>query len=371
MAIPITAVTTAAEGAYRARDGKGDSALVEELTQSCGGELEKGVLTARHRGAEFRLRFLPQQRFELSLPCPLAGRFRVTRKGCLDRRMQEFVPARKFHSHDSRFDHDFSVQTRDPELTSAILTRQPNRAAVRNLFERGALVVHLDGERVQVIGTRKSLGPQPTVNDILWLVEQVATIAASVRRFARRHERRPAAKVDAIVVAAWVLLALLGVLGLVLVVAGSSEFTLVRPGAFLPYVLAGFLPVPALVFALAIANQGRTAPYGLLRGLAAAALVVTPLFLSGALLFSNGLMDGSPAQHHDVAVIEKRARKNDDGDPKYYACLEAWWAAGDVRWLLVSKKTYDALSAGESRGQVVTRAGLLGLEWIEDYTVQP
>lgn len=153
MVIPATAVAQLGEATYQARFSKSDATLIETLLRCCDGELRKGALAANHGNIEFKLSFLPKQRgFAIAVGCRIAGRIKVTREGALDRWMEGFVPAWRFQSRDARFDRDFRVQTRDLELTSAILTKRTLRAAVRGLFDRGAQSVHVDGEHVKMIG---------------------------------------------------------------------------------------------------------------------------------------------------------------------------------------------------------------------------
>ncbi|MCP3916267.1 MAG: hypothetical protein GY711_11990 [bacterium] len=359
-----------AQGASKLRYSKVEAALMEQLQARCGGELRKGALHAKHGTAEFQLSFLPKhQGFIVSVTCELVGRFRVTRKGTLDRWMEGFVPALKFRSHDFRFDRDFNVQTRDLRLSSDILRDQTNLAAVRQLFEQGVQAVHLDGERIKTTVPRKALGPEPVAEDILALVEKLAPIAAAVTAIAKSQGARASRKKDPAVVVAWTMLGVLGVLGFVMIVGGANEYTLVLPSRFLlPCALFGLPAAVLVVVGLTLAVQRRTSPYGLVRGLAGLSLVVVPLFVSGGMLVANGILDDSPAEEHIVSVVGKNVRKSKD-DLEYSAGLASWWTDDDVRWVPISKATYDLLEPRVSRMQIRTHAGRLGYEWIETYTV--
>lgn len=361
-----------AQGANKKRFCKADAALIGQLQERCGGELHKGALHAKHGTDEFQLSFLPKrQGFIVAVKCQLAGRFRVTRKGALDRWMEGFVPALRFRSHDSRFDRDFNVQTRDLRLTSGILTEQPNLAAVRQLFDRGVQAVHLDGDRIKTTVPRKALGAEPGAEDILALVEQLALIADAVTTFARRQGARPAPKNDPVVVVSWTMLGALGVLGFAMIVGGAIEYTLVLPARFLlPCALFGLPAVMPVVVGLTLAVRRRTAPYGLVRGLAGVSLIVVPVFVSGSMLVANGILDDSPAQEHVVSVVGKNVRETKN-KLKYSAGLASWWTENDVCWVPISKATYDMLEPNVSRMQVRTHAGSLRHEWIETYAVVP
>ncbi len=370
--MPVSAASTLMiQRAVSKRGSKADAALLEELAERCDGKVQSGVLEARHEGVEFRLRVLPkQQGWVVEVPCRFAGRFRVTRLGTLDRWMAGFVPAWRFHSRDTRFDTDFQVQTRDLELTSALLTKRLGRTVVRRLFERGPHIVQLDGDHVAATLARKAVGDGSTAAVLLNLVEELAPLARAVTAFAKRHEVRAAPKVDPVVVAAWTALGVLGVSGLGMLIAGSTVFTLVRPETVLPLcALVGLPLVGPIVFALALAVQGRTSPYGLVRGLALVTLLVVPLFVSGALLLFNGVFDTAPAEQHLVTVVGKNVRKDKD-DLKYYAGLASWWTEDDVRWVRVPRSTFERLEPHQSRMHVTTHAGWLGYEWIEAYSVE-
>lgn len=368
MAIPVSSASMIAEAAYKSRYSKADAALIEQLSQRCGGELRKGTLSGEHEGVPFQLTFLPkQQGFVVSVGCRIAGRVRVTRKGRLDRWMEGFVPAIRFRSRDARFDRDFNVHTRDLEFTTALLTRQPNRAVVRRLLERGVREVYVDAERVKATCGRKSLGAKPVAGDVLALVEELAALARCVDAFAASHEVRPVPKTDTTVVFAWIGLGLMAVAGFVMVIAGGVEYTLVRPATFLlPCAIFGLPAIAPVVVLLAFAVQRRTSPYGLVRGLAALSVLAAPLLISGGMLLANGLFDDSPAEEHVVTVLDK-SRREKDNKLRYHVGLEAWWPGGDERWLQISRATYDALVPGVSRMRVLTRPGRLGYEWIESY----
>ena len=367
MTFPAGATPLIVRAAQRARGSKADRALFDELRERCEGEEVKGGVAGRHGETGFRLSVLPkQQGYVVSVPCPLAGRSRVTRKGALDRWMEGFVPAVPFRSRETRFDREFNVQTRDMELTAAILTRPTNRAEVRRLFEHGVRDVHLDGERGQVTCPRKALGREPTAEQVLELVEPLARIADAVRAFAAHHEVRPSPKHDPVVVAAWSALGLSGVAGFAMLIGGSVEFPLARPARFLP--LAALLGLPAVapaVLLLALAVQRRTAPFGLVRGLSAVALLVVPLFVSGGLLLANGVLDRSAPVERIVTIVGKKVRRNDGGNT-HHAGLASWWTEGDVRWVRVPRATYERIEPRVSRMRIRTHAGRLGHEWLGD-----
>ena len=239
------------------------------------------------------------------------------------------------------------------------------------MLDMGVQSVHLDGERVRAIGMRKALGAEVSADDVLALVEQLALLAREVDAFAARHEVRPSPKNDPLVVGSWITLGLLGLFGFAMLMAGAIEYTLVQPASILlPCALLGLPTVAPVVFVLALALQRRSSPYGLLRGLAALALVVVPLSVSGVLLLSNGVLDDAPADEHVLTVVGKSARENSN-KMRYHAGLASWWTEGDVRWLRVSKATYDTLEPHVSRMRVRTRPGKLGFAWLEDYTVLP
>ncbi len=372
MSFHPTGVAMMAEAAYRSRYSKPDADLIEELCHKHGGEMHKATLHAKHEGTEFHLTFLPkQQGYVVSIACTLAGRFKVTRKTGLDRWMKSFVPAIPFRSRDERFDREFNVQTRDMEVTSALLTRPTNRAAVHKLFERGVRIVHLDGDRIKCTSPRKALSKTHPTRALLEVVESMTTLAAATTKFATHHEVRPVSKHDPLVIASWVTLGLLGIAGFFLLIAGGVEFTPVRPATFLlPCAIFGLPPIFPVIALLAMIVQRRTSPYGLVRGLAALAMVVVPLFVSGGMLTANGLFDDSSATDHVVTVIDK-SRREDKNKVKYHVGLESWWTEGDSRWLQVSKRTYDQLVPDITRMRVRTREGRLGYEWIEGYGVEP
>jgi hypothetical protein len=372
MVIPVTTISQLAEAAYKSRYSKGDAALIEGLLGRCQGELHKNTLVAKHGAIEFKLAFLPkQQGFKVTVACRNAGRFRVSRKGALDRWMEGFVPAWRFRSRDESFDRDFSVQTRDLEFTSAILAKPTGRSAVRELFERGVLSVQAEGEKVTTICGRKVLGAKPVAEDVLGLVEQLSRIAGAVTRFAAHHEVRLTPKIDPVVALSWIALGLLGVLGFVMVIAGGVEYTLVRPASFLlPCALFGLPSIAPVVVILAFVVSRRTSPYGLVTGLSALAMLVVPLFISGGMLLSNGILDDKPAAEHVVTVVGRSVRE-DKNKMKYHAGLESWWTEGEVRWVRVSKATYDLLESDVTLMHVWTRPGKLGYEWLDDYRIAP
>ena len=357
------------QGAKR-RLPRADAELIEGLRERCGGEVRKGALFAKHGAADFRLRILPkQQGYLVSVVCRNVGHFRVTRKGTLDRRMEAFVPALEFRSRDPHFDREFNVQTRDLRLTSAILHQLPLRAAVRQLFARGVHVLHLDGDRVKATLSRKAFGGPASADAVLGLIEELTPIAEAATSFAARFGARSTPKHDPVVVASWTTLGVLGVCGFSMLIVGSIEFTLVQPARFLwPCAWIGLPAALAVVVALAFAVRRRTSPYGLVRGLTFLSLLVVPLFVSGAMLLSNGLLDRTAAEERVVSVVGKSTKKNKN-ELRYHAGLASWWTEGEVRWVRISKATYDALEPHASRMRVRTHPGRLGYEWIEGYDV--
>ena len=355
------ATTSVARRLQRAGRPKADTALIEELGELCGGEMRGAIVYAEHGGVAFELRFLPkQQGWVVSVPCRPAGRFRVSPKTVLDRWMEGFVPALSFRSHDPRFDRDFNVHTRDVHGVATLLTKAPGRDAVRAVFERGAHRLHLDGDHVRATVSRRTLGKSPGAAPFLALVETLAPLARAATAFAARRGERTPPEHDAVVVGSWIALGLAGVLGVGMLAVGAAEFPLVDPSPFLvPCALIGLPALIPVVFALALAVQGRSSPYGLVRGLAGVAALVVPFFVSGALLLSNGLFDDGPREERAVRVVHKRAKKQKN-ELRYHAGLESWRFEDEVRWLPVSKATYEALEPGVSMMSVRTGPWAVG-----------
>ncbi|MFT5153965.1 MAG: hypothetical protein ACI841_003972 [Planctomycetota bacterium] len=371
MTIPPGAFNST-RGLSRLRYSKTEALLLSQMHEFCGGELRGGAFHAQHEGVDLRVSFLPKhQGFIVAVGCELAGRFRVTRKGGLDRWMESFVPAMHFRSHDSRFDRKFGVQTRDLGLTSDILKKRKHLHAISELFERGVRSVHLDGEWLKVVIPRKAAGADPGPEFVLAMIERLALIAGAVTALARSRGSNAAPKNDPVVIGAWTLLGTLGVIGFGMIIGGSIVYTLVLPGRFvLPCLLLGLSAALPIIVALAFAVRQRTSPFGLVRGLAGLGLVVVPLFVAGALLLANGTLDTSLAKEHVARVIGKSVRENKN-QLQYSVGLASWWTEGETRWLRVSKETYEQIEPHASRMRVSTHPGKLGHEWIEDFTVVP
>ena len=70
-----------------------------------------------------------------------------------------------------------------------------------------------------------------------------------------------------------------------------------------------------------------------------------------------------------MTVVGKSVRKNDN-KLRYHAGLEPWWTDGDIRWVRISKATYDTLELNVSRMEIRTHPGWLGYEWFDGYSVQ-
>ena len=234
-----------------------------------------------------------------------------------------------------------------------------------------ARTVRLPGEHVEVIVNHKALKSESAAEDVLGRVEELAVIAEAVTAYATRHGVRPSPRQDPALALSWTTVGALGVLGFAMVLVGALEFTLVRPASFLlPCALFGLLAILPVAVGLTFAVRRRTSPYGLVRGLVGVSLVTVPLFVSGALLLANGLFDRSPADEHVVSVVGKSAKKSKN-EWRYHAGLASWWTEGDVRWVRISKGTYDRLEPHVSRMLVLTHPGKLGYEWIEDYEIVP
>lgn len=368
----IVTMIVVAGAAKGARFNEANKALMAELGARCDGELRNGALFASYRGLEFRLRFHAQMpTFALSIVCPEAGRFKLTFKRGVDRWMETFVPARAFRSRDARFDQEFSVQTRDPEVTSATLTKPQNRAAVRALMQSCCTSVRLEDGRMKVFGNRQALGDKPNADLILQLLDQLASLARSVQNFAQHHELRPAPARDPVVVMCWLALGAVGFAGALALVVGVKNFPVVESLTFAGWcALASVLCVGPAAFLLMLAVQRRSSPYGLVRGLVGASLLVVPALVSGGMVLANGLFDETPAQEHLASIVGKSARESDEGTIRYRAGLEPWWPGGDVRWVRISRETHDSIIPEVSQMQIHTHPGWLGYAWIEGYRLR-
>jgi len=352
---------------YRRRYGAADRSLLERLEALCKGEVIKGALHGTHGDTAFRLRLSAQsQRTIVSVVCPEAGRFRMTRATRWDHWLASFLPSWTLYSRDTRFLHDVCVQTRDVELTTHVLHDEACRRTLRQLLEGKGRHVLLDGDRVKLSLPRAELGKTPEPEAVLQLVEQLALIEQRVESYRRNHEVRMAPKHDTPKVLAWSSLLTLFVLGLATFLVGQSQYQLLHPTGFLLTTLGlGVCLWPFAAFALAHLVAARTAPGRLLTPLALLALFVMPLLTSGSAYALNGLLDEHVAEARHEPVVDTRS-KQQDKKLRHFVGIDSWWRPGDTRWFRVDRATHDAVRAGGAWAASMTlRPGAFGQPWIQ------
>jgi hypothetical protein len=356
---------------YSKKYAAGDRALREQLVARCGGEIRKGAVFATHNGIDFRVRMIDQsQKFVLSVVCPFAGWFRITRASGWDRWLASFLPALPLPSRDTRFDHDHCVQTRDLEVTGQVVTNAGCRRTIRELLHAKGHAVTLEGDRVKLHGPRAELGPEPDVDAVLALVEQLATLGKVISDFSRGHELRPEPKHDRFKILSWASLIGLFVVGAASLLIAIQAYALLDADGFLLVALAGGLAAwPVVVFSLMQLVSGRTAPGRLLWPLALLALFTVPLASAGTAYLLNGLLDHEPSTARLEPIVDTRTRMKDK-KRRHDVGIEAWWALGETRWFRVTEATYDdVLAAGDWSVTMTLRPGAFGQTWIETLAI--
>ena len=376
MTSPTSGASVAVKRAYKLRYTKAEAALLEELRQRCGGELQKGGLFAKHGTTDFQLSFLPkQQGYEVSVVLPARGSLPGHAQGSprptdggLRTGHPHSVPATPASTATSTCRR---ATCGSPPASSP---RQPNRAAVWQLFEQGVRAVLLDGDRIKAIGKRKALGDECCRRGHPGPGRRARPDRRrNVTAFAARHGARPSPKNDPVVVISWTALGVLGVLGFAMLIAGAIEYHARAAGA-----------LPAAVCALRTARR-RARRHSRWPSPCSAAPRPTascadwpgsrngrrPALRVGRLLLSNGLLDSTPAEEHVVTVVGKSVKKDkNEAD----ATTPAWRPGGSratCAGCRISKATYDLLEPNVSLMQVRTHPGKLGYEWFESYTVSP
>lgn len=369
MTIPVGATGYQRQQARKFKPG--DLALFEALAERTGGTVIKGAFHGTHEGVEFRVRPIDQsKRFILSVVCPFAGRFRITRSTAFDRWLAGFIPAWPLPSRDARFDRDFCVQTRDRELTSRVITDPDCRSTLRALLDGPGSSVTLEGERVKLYGPRTALGLAPDVDVVLGLIAQLGTLGRVITGFTRGHEVRASPAHDAAKIIGWTTVLVLLVLGCATFLSATKLVPLLHPDRFLWMNLGiGLAAVPFAALGLAHLVAGRTAPGKLLVPLVLIALFALPLTTTGTAYLANGLLDRGVATAHTAPITHTHTYKN-KSNRRYQVGIDAWWTPDDIRWFRVGRETYDDVRAGgEWSMEFLIRPGWLAQPWIEEQRV--
>ncbi len=373
--IPPAAMAKASASSYRKQYKQSDDALMQELLGRFGGEMRKHTLVTHHGSLEFHLRFDANEGvYQLIVPCRLAARFTIKRKGRLERAMASFVPAWSIRSHDPRFDATYSIHTRDLRVTEDIVCQRTVRDAVNKLMARHASGIHLEGEWVRATGSRKSLGKQIDIDELLVMVEELGVIADAVSRWAKTHETRPAPKRDHAVVTISVILTVVALAGIAMFFVGAGNYRLVNAAAFVPYALGASFA--ALLFAIVPVTVGlshRTSPYILVFSFAVFTFMAVTLFVGSAMLLGNGLFDQGGRTVHVNPICCKRWTQNKKEKKKdtarYFAGYPTERDANGMAWFRVNKSTYDAIEEERHGLVVTTSSGALGFPWLVGYRV--
>jgi hypothetical protein len=369
MSFPVGATAYQQQKARKFKPG--DKALMEALVARTGGTLIKGAFHGTHEGVEFRLRLADQsQRFILSVVCPPAGRFRITRAGRIDRWLASFLPAWPIPSRDPRFDLDMCVQTRDLEITTRVITQASHRRTIRSLLDGPGNAISLEGDRLKLYGPRAALGLEPGIDEVFELLVQIATLGTVVTDFVHGHEVHAEPKHDTPKILAWVSVVGLFLLGGAAFITATVQVPLLDAAGFIWMNLGiGFAAVPIVAFGLAHLVADRTTPGRLLIPVFLIALVAVPLATTGTACLLNGVLDQGGAEYRSTPITHTHTYKQ-KSKRRYKIGIDAWWRAGDVRWFKVGRETYDNVQgAGDWSMEMLIRPGAFGQPWIEQTNV--
>jgi hypothetical protein len=262
------------------------------------------------------------------------------------------------------------VQTRDLEVTSRLVTDSGCRQTIRSLIGGPGATVLLDGERMKLQGPRSELGLEPDVEQVLGLLDQLASLVRVLADFTRGHEVHAAPKHDSAKVIAWTSVLALFLLGGVGLILATVHMPLLHPDRFLWMNLGlGLVGVPFAAFGLAHLVSRRTVPGRLLLPLVLLTLFALPLASTAAAYLANGLLDEGAPTFHAEPITHTHTYKQ-KSNRRYQVGFDAWWQPGEVRWLHTDRSTYEAVRAGgDWHMELAIRPGWLGQPWIEQSVI--
>ena len=98
------------------------------------------------------------------------------------------------------------------------------------------------------------------------------------------------------------------------------------------------------------------------------ACILFPIGSFGTIGLVNGLFDQSAPVVHDAVIVEKYTTKSKNKTTCYVRCA-SWRTPGETETFRVSAMDYGQIVPHQSHLVATTRAGLLGVEWLESKQV--
>lgn len=268
--------------------------------------------------------------------------------------------AREHQTGDRDFDEAVYVRGPCDGYAEQYLQDDHKRSAIRAIKNEGFRAVRLTGSNVEAVW----IGFNPSSDDRPGLTESAAQqLFALADRLPQEDASRPFARRDPHTTrhaCLWIfLLALAAMLGF------AFYYPPIRTGDLALAGLAIMLFVyPLFGWVAAFLLRGTSIAHDRWVLLMALGLFLIGLGCIGSVAAANALLDPGPLEERIVTISDKRVHQGRRNARSYYVAVPAWDRPGDTIEFQVSATQYSTITPGQSRLDLTTSPGALGIEWL-------
>jgi hypothetical protein len=301
----------------------------------------------------------------VSVPAPDLPDLRITNETGFDRFAKRYGLATEIDTGDETFDPLCYVTTDAVGFVAAYLADPVKRLGVLDLRRMG--FTELEGKAGQLTAVWTGFNPaahdrpdleSETAARLLVLTQDLPDATTETLATTGRGRR------------AWSWVLWLLALGYGATFFAGIPFTPMR-GWQVALWVGGVLLILAPLIALgsAVLLRGTSSSHRAWAALMAACVPLIPAGTVGTVRLLNAVLDQSPAVEHTAEIVGTRQKKKKNG-MDYYVVCRSWRADADTEEFEVSKFDHDRVAPGRSKFVVTTRAGRLGIEWVNGTRIE-
>jgi hypothetical protein len=304
-------------------------------------------------------------KLRISTPVDAPGEFHMAPETWFDRVCKNVGLATEIQTGDETFDRECYVRSDTPEFAAAYLSDSVKRIAVLDLRRLGFPEVILKERTIAATWSGFEPGyhgkpelPEETAARLLILARDLPADRPEFgnRIGARRKQWQ---------VVLWVFLSLFG-----LTVLSLFAYPAISGLDMLGRALIVLLPgLPIFAYVAATLLRGTSTSHYAWGALMFGACILFPIGSFGTIGLVNGLFDQSAPVAHDQLIVEKYTSKSRNRKSYYVRCA-SWRAPGQIETFSVSSADYGQIVPHQSHLVATTRAGALGVEWLQSKQVK-
>ncbi|MDP8207856.1 MAG: hypothetical protein P9L92_14400 [Candidatus Electryonea clarkiae] len=304
---------------------------------------------------------------KITIECAAEGSLKLAKQTAFDVFWEKMGLSREIKTGDKEFDDLFYITTDDDNFTAAYLGSKEKREAATEIFNSGFREITLKRKFIEAKQVKPKKKKEITESMIEGIVKQLIILSKDIPDVVPEVNVETGWKTKR--AAAFIIPTLLGLTGVVAMIAGLMKFEPLDTGFLLLDSLKYSVPAQAVFLWQTIwMIKGRSSSHHEFTAIFFISLFSFFLAGFGGELFLNGYLDESISTSYSTIVVSKKTETNKN-NTDYKVKVESWREGKEYEKIETSKKIYESVNPHESTLNIRTKPGRFGYEWIVDYYI--